>query len=215
MDRGRPGPAVSARFRGHVKRNEIGPVYWTTCTVSECEPGKAFAFGVGAAGKRPLNVWRYEIAPADGGCDVTESFSLSPTFGLRLYWTLWGWIAGQGQPQGHAQDARADAGRGGEGTGGLGVEDRPGALLHLEQLGDATPEEAAARAHGLAGRTGVERVTWWENGAFERTDLPMATATAGRSSWWRRTSVTRCPARRLRSCRPTASAGTPARARAS
>src|SRR6202051_5264118 len=66
---GATGPAVGARFRGHVKRNGIGPVYWTTCTVSESEPGKSFAFGVGAAGKTPLTVWRCEIAPADRGWD--------------------------------------------------------------------------------------------------------------------------------------------------
>jgi uncharacterized protein YndB with AHSA1/START domain len=93
---GAAGPAVGSRFRGHVKRNGIGPVYWTTCTVSACEPGRTFAFGVGAADKTPLNVWRYDIAPADdGGCDVTESFTLSPTFGLRLYWALWGWSRGK------------------------------------------------------------------------------------------------------------------------
>ena len=51
------------------------------------------------------------------------------------------------------------------------MEDRPSALLHLE-LGDATPEEADARAHQMAQRPGVERVTWWDNCAFERTDLP-------------------------------------------
>jgi hypothetical protein len=51
------------------------------------------------------------------------------------------------------------------------VEDRSSSLLHLE-LGDATPEAGAARAHDLVGRNGVQRVTWWENGAFERTDLP-------------------------------------------
>jgi hypothetical protein len=78
-----------------VKRNGVGPVYWTTCTVSECEPGRTFAFGVGSPGKAPLNVWRYEIAAAEGGCDVTESFTLSPTFGLRLYWALWGWSRGK------------------------------------------------------------------------------------------------------------------------
>ncbi len=71
---GATGPAVGSRFRGHVKRNGIGPVYWTTCTVSACEPGKAFAFGVGNTDK-PLNVWRYDIAGADGGSDVTESFN--------------------------------------------------------------------------------------------------------------------------------------------
>jgi hypothetical protein len=52
------------------------------------------------------------------------------------------------------------------------VEDRPGCLLHLE-LGDAAPADAAGRARDLAGRKGVERVTWWQNAAFERTDLPM------------------------------------------
>ena len=39
---GASGPAVGARFRGHVKRNEIGPVYWTTCRVTACERGHTF-----------------------------------------------------------------------------------------------------------------------------------------------------------------------------
>ncbi|MCU1701873.1 MAG: Polyketide cyclase / dehydrase and lipid transport [Mycobacterium sp.] len=30
---GATGPALGAKFRGHVKRNEIGPVYWTICRV--------------------------------------------------------------------------------------------------------------------------------------------------------------------------------------
>ena len=42
-----------------------------------------------------MNVWRYDIAQAGDGSDVTESFTLSPTFGLRLYWTLWGWSRGK------------------------------------------------------------------------------------------------------------------------
>ena len=92
---GASGPAVGARFRGHVKRNGIGPTYWTTCTVSECEPGKSFAFGVGAPGKTPLNVWRYEIRPAGDGADVTESFTLTPNLGLRIYWAAWGWSRGK------------------------------------------------------------------------------------------------------------------------
>src|ERR1700740_2855907 len=41
---GATGPALGARFRGHVKRNEIGPVYWTTCRVTACEPGREFGF---------------------------------------------------------------------------------------------------------------------------------------------------------------------------
>src|SRR5580700_4704637 len=80
---GATGPAVGAKFRGHVKRNGKGPIYWTTCTVTACEPGKEFAFGVGPTG-RPLNVWSYTIEPAADGADVTESFTLSPTAMLRL-----------------------------------------------------------------------------------------------------------------------------------
>ena len=34
---GAAGPAMGAKFRGHVRRNEIGPVYWTTCRVTACE----------------------------------------------------------------------------------------------------------------------------------------------------------------------------------
>jgi hypothetical protein len=51
------------------------------------------------------------------------------------------------------------------------VEDRPSALLHLE-LGAASPDAAAARARELAACAGAERVTWWTNCSFERTDLP-------------------------------------------
>src|SRR6202021_1781649 len=51
---GATGPAVGAKFRGHVKRNGKGPIYWTTCTVTESEPGKVFAFGVGP-GEKPLH----------------------------------------------------------------------------------------------------------------------------------------------------------------
>ncbi|HWF15009.1 MAG TPA: SRPBCC family protein [Acidimicrobiales bacterium] len=89
------GPAMGAQFRGHVKRNGKGPIYWTTCTVSECEPGKTFEFGVGNKPGQPLNVWRYDIVGAGDGCDVTESFTLSPTLGLRLYWSVLGWARGK------------------------------------------------------------------------------------------------------------------------
>jgi len=94
---GATGPAVGARFRGHVKRNGIGPVYWTTCTVTACVPDREFAFGVGNATK-PLNVWRYVLAPApdaEGETDVTESFQLAPLPLLRLYWALLGWARGR------------------------------------------------------------------------------------------------------------------------
>ena len=90
---GATGPEVGARFRGHVKRNGKGPVYWTSCTVLASEPGREFAFGVGARDK-PLNTWRYRLEPAGDGTDVTESFELADTAALRLYWALLGWARG-------------------------------------------------------------------------------------------------------------------------
>jgi Polyketide cyclase / dehydrase and lipid transport len=104
---GADGPQVGARFRGHVRRNGRGPVYWTTCTVVTSEPGREFAFAV-ISGGRALNTWRYSLAPAGdsaggevrhgvdgevrdgyhgaGQTDVTESFQLADTLLLRLYW---------------------------------------------------------------------------------------------------------------------------------
>jgi uncharacterized protein YndB with AHSA1/START domain len=83
-------PAVGTRFRGHVKRNGRGPVYWTTCQIIACEPGREFAFAV-MINAKPTNTWRYEFTPVGDGVDVTESFELTPTRLLRLYWALAGW----------------------------------------------------------------------------------------------------------------------------
>ncbi len=91
---GATGPIVGARFRGHVRRNGKGPTYWTTCTVTMCEPGREFAFGVGPRDK-PINTWRYSLKSADAGTDVTESFQLSKTLPLRIYWALLGWARGR------------------------------------------------------------------------------------------------------------------------
>ena len=92
---GATGPAVGARFRGHVRRNGIGPVYWADCFVTECEPGRVFTFGVGKPGKA-LNTWGYRLEPAaGGGTDVTEYFHLTENLGLKIYWTLWGWSRGK------------------------------------------------------------------------------------------------------------------------
>jgi uncharacterized protein YndB with AHSA1/START domain len=91
---GATGPEMGARFRGHVKRNGKGPTYWTTCTVSASVPGREFTFGVGN-GERPLSVWGYRLERAGDGTDVTEHFTLAPTFGLRLYWSVLGWARGK------------------------------------------------------------------------------------------------------------------------
>lgn len=91
---GATGPATGARFRGHVKRNEKGPVYWTTCRISDCEPGRVFEFQVVGAGK-VINTWRYEFAAAGEGTDVTESFRLQPSLPMRLYWAVAGRFRGK------------------------------------------------------------------------------------------------------------------------
>ena len=81
---GATGPALGARFRGHVKRNEIGPVYWTTCKVTACEPGREFGFAV-LAGERALNNWHYRLTPVEGGTEVTESFRLDDSLAMKLF----------------------------------------------------------------------------------------------------------------------------------
>ncbi len=91
---GATGPAVGARFRGHVKRNGRGPTYWAPCRVIACEPGREFGFTVGP-GRRAINTWRYRLEPSGDGTDVTESFELAPALPVRVYWALLGWARGR------------------------------------------------------------------------------------------------------------------------
>ncbi|RDH74329.1 SRPBCC family protein [Mycolicibacterium moriokaense] len=59
-----------ARFRG---RNSNGGRRWTTtCTVTDADPGRAFAFDVKTFGVVPVAHWRYEFTPSADGCTVTE-----------------------------------------------------------------------------------------------------------------------------------------------
>jgi len=81
---GAGGPEVGARFRGHVRRNEIGPVYWTTCRVTACEPAREFGFEV-LVGDRAVNNWHYRFTPVDGGTEVTESFRLNDSALMRVF----------------------------------------------------------------------------------------------------------------------------------
>lgn len=88
---GATGPATGAKFQGHVKRNGRGPMYWTTCRIVACEPERDFAFVVEVPGVgTSVNTWRYQLAASGTGTDVTESFTLSPTLFIRVYWTLFG-----------------------------------------------------------------------------------------------------------------------------
>jgi hypothetical protein len=99
---GAKGPAVGAHFRGHVKRNGIGPVYWTKCKVIYCEPERDFGFGVYTFGGR-TNTWRYQLAASGSGTDVTESFELTPLPLLRFYWGVLGHWRGRANERGMRQ----------------------------------------------------------------------------------------------------------------
>jgi hypothetical protein len=81
---GATGPELGARFRGHVRRNEIGPVYWTTCRVTACDPGREFGFEV-LLGDRAVNNWHYRLTPMGTGTDVTESFHLNQNPLIAVY----------------------------------------------------------------------------------------------------------------------------------
>lgn len=82
---GATGPAMGARFRGHVRRNGVGPVYWTPCKVSAFEDGRVFGFDVVGPNDRPLSHWRYTLEAADGGTHITESMHLHQHPLLSLY----------------------------------------------------------------------------------------------------------------------------------
>lgn len=88
---GATGPAVGVKFRGHVRRNQKGPVYWTVCRITDCEPGRVFGFDVLGPGGRKVNSWRYEFEPAGDGVDVTESFRLVQHPLTKIYWAFAGW----------------------------------------------------------------------------------------------------------------------------
>ncbi|MFM8528196.1 MAG: SRPBCC family protein, partial [Ilumatobacteraceae bacterium] len=75
---GATGPAVGAKFRGHVKRNGRGPVYWTTCRVLQCDHERLFTFGVLLRDK-VVNTWGYRLEPKGEGTEVTEFFEFAET----------------------------------------------------------------------------------------------------------------------------------------
>jgi len=93
--------SLGATFRGHVKRNEIGPVYWTTCRVTACEPGREFGFEVLVV-DRPVNNWHYLFSPTDDGTDVTESFHMNE----GAFTTLFGLFGGQLRRRRNIRDMR-------------------------------------------------------------------------------------------------------------
>lgn len=97
--RGATGPAIGNRFKGHVKRNGVGPVYWTVCEVTDLIPGKHFEFAV-LVKDQTINRWGYRLEAVDGGTRVTEYFSLKPSAFTKLYWTALGRLRGRTNERG-------------------------------------------------------------------------------------------------------------------
>jgi hypothetical protein len=102
--RGYDGPEVGAKFKGHVKRNGVGPTYWSPCTVTKCvEPGPdgraVFEFSVGLNGDAWTN-WGYRLEPVGDGTRVTEYFRLEPRWFLRGYWMVLGTLRGRTNERG-------------------------------------------------------------------------------------------------------------------
>jgi hypothetical protein len=76
-------------------------VYWTTCRVTACEPGREFGFEV-LVGDRPMNNWHYRLVPGNGGTAVTESFRMNE----GLFTTLFGLLGGQLRRRRNIRDMR-------------------------------------------------------------------------------------------------------------
>ena len=97
--RGSTGPEVGAYFKGHVKRNGVGPTYWSPCRVTACVPDEVFEFSVGNDDVT-LNNWGYRLEPSGSGTKVTEYFRLEPALPMRLYWALLGPLRGRTNEKG-------------------------------------------------------------------------------------------------------------------
>ena len=97
--RGSTGPEVGASFKGHVKRNGLGPTYWSPCQVTACVPNQVFEFAVGTDDVT-LNNWGFRLAPDGGGTTVTEYFRIEPLLPMRLYWMVLGPLRGRTNERG-------------------------------------------------------------------------------------------------------------------
>jgi len=97
--RGSTGPEVGASFKGHVKRNGVGPTYWSPCQVTACVPNQLFEFAVGTDDVT-INNWGYRLEADGSGTTVTEYFRLEPSLPVRIYWTLLGRLRGRTNERG-------------------------------------------------------------------------------------------------------------------
>jgi hypothetical protein len=97
--RGSTGPEEGAFFKGHVKRNGVGPTYWSLCTVTRCVPEEVFEFAVGTADLKLTN-WGYELERDGDGTRVTEYYRIESSLPMRVYWTVLGPLRGRTNERG-------------------------------------------------------------------------------------------------------------------
>jgi len=85
------GPEVEAQFTG-TNRLPIVRRWTSTCTVTEADPGRRFAFAVGRDPTDPNTTWTYNFEPhPDRTTTVTESWTMhrEPAI-VRVYYRLVG-----------------------------------------------------------------------------------------------------------------------------
>ena len=111
--RGSTGPEVGASFKGHVKRNGVGPTYWSPCQVTECVPERGLRVRGRHRRRSTVNNWGYRLRGRRGpGTEVTEYFRLEPSAAMRVYWAAARPAPRPHQRAGHAHHAGADEGGG-------------------------------------------------------------------------------------------------------
>ena len=100
--RGTTGPEAGAKFKGHVKRNGVGPTYWSACRVTACVPNEVFEFVVEVDGpvEAQVNRWGYRLEPDGSGTRVTEYFRLGSSLPMKAYWLVLGPLRGRTNAKG-------------------------------------------------------------------------------------------------------------------
>jgi uncharacterized protein YndB with AHSA1/START domain len=73
---GAAGPALGAKFVGHSKHKDLG-AWSTTSHVVRYEPERVFAWAVDNP-DNPTAVWRFQLAPKDGGTQLSEWMQMGP-----------------------------------------------------------------------------------------------------------------------------------------
>jgi uncharacterized protein YndB with AHSA1/START domain len=68
--------AVGARFQGENSHPALG-TWQTTCTVTECEPGRSFAYANGEVGE-PMATWRFRLEQVGGRVRLIQSARIGP-----------------------------------------------------------------------------------------------------------------------------------------